>query len=286
VTKPLSPGRPAALDAAEARWLAWHEAVSHGLVGREVRQLGDAVMLHDPVDREPFWNRVAGLAWPSESRAFDRRLAELLALFASLDRTPHIWPLPGFDEPLDLTARLLAHGFEDMGEGLLMAFDPDGPGGEAAPRPVTAPGLSVERLHHRAGAAAEEAARAIGLVLGEAFNVEPDRVAAIEQETLILLGREAFHACLIRVDGEPAATARRTTFDGASYLSSIGTRPQFRGLGLGRLVSDAVLRDALDAGSRWTYLGVFADNGVARRMYEGLGFVPIGGPAPDLLLRG
>lgn len=282
---PLPAGRPAALDAAAARWLAWHEAYSHGLVGREVRQLGDAVMLHDPVDREPFWNRVAGIVWPRDAMAFDRRLAEVLALFASLDRIPHVWPLPGFDEPEDLTARLLSHGFEDMGGGLLMAFDPAA--AEPAPASTLEPtrGLSVERLHRIAGPAADEAAAAIAIVLGEAFDVESDRVAAIEQETLVLLGRKEFHACLIRVDGEPAAAARRTTFDGASYLSSIGTRPRFRGLALGRLVSEAVLRDAIAAGSRWTYLGVFAENVVARRMYEGLGFVPIGGPAPDLLLR-
>jgi ribosomal protein S18 acetylase RimI-like enzyme len=243
-------------------------------------------MLFDPVDREPFWNRVAGIAWPAEAAAFDRRLAEMITLFGSLDRIPHVWPFPGFDEPEDLSARLLSQGFEDMGAGLLMAFDPAGPEPAAASGLAVAPGLSIERLHRTAGAPAAEAAMAIAVVLGEAFGVESDRVAAIEQETLVLLGREEFHACLIRVDGEPAAAARRTTFAGASYLSSIGTRPQFRGLGLGRLVSEAVLRDAIDAGSRWTYLGVFADNDIAQRMYEGLGFVPIGGPAPDLLLRG
>ena len=85
-------------------------------------------------------------------------------------------------------------------------------------------------------------------------------------------------------DGEPAATARRTTFDGASYLSSIGTRPAFRGRGLGALVTALATRDSLAAGSRLTYLGVFADNAIARRMYERLGFVPIGRPGSDLLL--
>jgi ribosomal protein S18 acetylase RimI-like enzyme len=278
-------GRPALLDAAEARWLAWHEACSHGLVGREVRDLGDGVLLHDPVDHEPFWNRIAGIAWPREAKAFDRRLAEIFSLFSSLDRVPHLWPMPGFDEPDDLVARLLSHGFEDMGAGLLMAFDPDGPEPAAAATIGSGPALTIERLHRTAGPAAEDAARAIALVLGESFGVEPDRVGAIEQETLVLLGRDEFHACLVRIDGEPAATARRTTFAGASYLSSIGARPQFRGRGLGRLVSEAVLRDAIDAGSRWTYLGVFAENAVARRMYEGLGFVALSGPGPDLLLR-
>ena len=278
-------GRPEDLTPTDTRWLAWHEACCHGLAGREVRDLGDAVMLYDALDREPFWNRVAGMAWPDEARAFDRRLAEVIALFGSLDRIPHAWPLPGFDEPADLTARLLSHGFEDVGPGILMAFDPAGPAPSPSNGADPRPGISIERFHRTTGPAADDGARAIALVLADAFSVEPDRMGAIEEETLVLFGREEFNACLIRVDGEPAAAARRTTFAGASYLSSIGTRSRFRGLGLGRLVSEAVLRDAIESGSRWTYLGVFADNPVARRMYEGLGFAPIGGPAPDLVLR-
>jgi GNAT superfamily N-acetyltransferase len=285
VPTPLPAGRPAELTHADARWLAWHEACSHGLAGREVRELGDAVMLHDRVDREPFWNRIAGIAWPDESAAFDRRLAEAIALFGSLDRIPHVWPLPGFDEPADLSARLVSHGFVDVGAGIFMAFDPESSEPARRDGPHLAPGIGIERFHRTAGPGADEGARGIAAVLAEAFAVEPDRVGAIEEETLVLFGREEFHACLIRVDGEPAAAARRTTFAGASYLSSIGTRPRFRGLGLGRLVSEAVLGDAIDADSRWTYLGVFADNPVARRIYEGLGFVSIGGPAPDLILR-
>ena len=196
---------------------------------------------------------------------------------------PHFWPTPGFDEPADLAERLIANGFEDAGAGMLLVHDPDR---LPSLTPVRAgDGVSVERLHRLAGTAADAAAGAIATVLAESFAVEPDRVAAIQEETLILLGRDEFHACLVRVDGEPAAVARRTTFAGASYLSSIGTRPAYRGRGFGRLVSEVVLRDAVATGSRWTYLGVFADNDVARRMYESLGFVPLGGPSPDLILR-
>lgn len=147
------------------------------------------------------------------------------------------------------------------------------------------PDVTVERVHRIAGPVADEAARGIAIVLAEAFHVEAHRLGAIEDETLALLGRDEFHAVLIRADGEPAATARRTTFAGASYLSSIGTRPAFRGRGLGRLASAVAMHDAVAAGSRWTYLGVFDDNLVARRMYEDLGFTVLGGPAPDLLLR-
>jgi ribosomal protein S18 acetylase RimI-like enzyme len=250
--------------------------------------LGDAVMLHDPNDGEPFWNRVAGIAWPEDAGAFDRRLTEVLALFASLGRIPHFWPLPGYDEPRDFVRRMLDAGFEDAGAGLLMALDParvDGVLRDVPDGLASRPDVTVERVHRIAGPAAQDAARGIAIVLAEAFHVEPYRVGAIEEEMLVLLGRDEFHAILVRLDGEPAATARRTTFSGASYLSSIGTRPAFQGLGLGRLASAVATRDALAAGSRWTYLGVFDENLVARRMYEGLGYVVLGGPAPDLLLR-
>jgi ribosomal protein S18 acetylase RimI-like enzyme len=278
------PARPGDLSAADARWLAWHEARSHGLVGREVRELGDAVLLYDATDREPFWNRVAGIAWPSDPAAFDRRLAEMLALFAGLDRLPHVWPLPGFDEPADLADRLVANGFEDHGRGIMMVLDP--------PRtrlrletPDAMAGLTVERLHRLSGDAATAAATAIGEVLVASFGVEPDRRVAIELEALQGLQLDAYHAVLVRIDGRPAAVARRTSFAGASYLSSIGTHPDFRGRGLGRFVTSVAVADALAHGSRWTYLGVFEENGTARSMYEGLGFTMIGGPAPDLLLR-
>ena len=276
-------GSPAELDPATSRWLAWHEAVSHGLLGREVRELGDAVMLYDPNDREPFWNRLAGIAWPDDAAAFDRRLLEVIALFASLERIPHIWPLPGYDEPRDLAARLLAAGFDDSGAGLMMAHDPGRANGAAGE--VERPDVTVERVHLMAGPGADRAARGIAVVLSEAFRVETHRIRAIEEETLALLGLDEFHAVLVRVDGEPAATARRTTFAGASYLSSIGTRPAFQGRGLGRVATEVALADAVAAGSRWTYLGVFDENLVARRMYESLGFVVLGGPAPDLMLR-
>lgn len=278
------PGRPAQIDPPTSRFLAWHETTAHSLVGREVRELGDAVMLHDPTDREPFWNRMAGFAWPSAPAAFDRRLAEALALFGVLDRIPHAWPLPGFDEPADLIARLLTNGFEDMGSGIIMVLDPHR--WDATSRPEDLPrGLTIEHIERPDEDAAGRLAVEIGAVLADAFQVEPSRRSGVEREAGILLGRPECHVCLVRVDGAPAAVVRRSTFAGASYLSSIGTSAPFRGRGLGRLVTESAVREALAAGSRWTYLGVFTDNAPAKRLYEAIGFVPVGGPSPDLLLR-
>jgi ribosomal protein S18 acetylase RimI-like enzyme len=82
------------------------------------------------------------------------------------------------------------------------------------------------------------------------------------------------------------AVARRATFDGISYLSSIGTVLAARGHGLGRFVTAASMVDAVDSGSDWIHLGVFSDNVPARRLYESLGFVMSGDPGPDMLLIG
>ena len=287
-TRPLDqtatggPAGPRDLTPADVRWLAWHEARAHALTSREVRDLGDAWLLYDETDREPFWNRVAGIAWPVPAAAFDRRLTEMLALFAVLDRIPHVWPSPGWDQPADLTERLLANGFADHGGGMLLVLDPGRAPGAIPPLDGD---VTVERVHRLTGEAAVEAARAIAAVLVTSFAVEPERRIAIELETIQGLTSDRYHAIIVRVDGRPAAVARRTTFAGGSYLSSIGTDPAFRGRGLGTLVTAIATADSLAAASRWTYLGVFEDNAVARRLYERLGYEAIGGVGPDLLLR-
>jgi ribosomal protein S18 acetylase RimI-like enzyme len=271
------------LDVSTLRFLERHETRVHSLPARRVRDLDDAVLLFDPFDREPFWNRVAAISWPDDRRAFDRRLDETIVLFATLDRQPHFWPRPILREPADLVERLLGAGFTDVGEGMIMILDrPDLLGG--IPSSGSA-GLTVERLHALPDDEARAVADEIGLVLVEAFGAEPDRLPSLVAETIAWLTHADLHVCLARVDGEPAAVAKRATFDGATYLSSIGTRPAFRGRGLGGLVTGTAAGDGIAAGSRWTHLGVYSENADARRVYERLGFVPVGGPVPDLVLR-
>jgi hypothetical protein len=74
--------------------LVLHEARAQELPTRELRDLGDGWLLHDPNDAEPFWNRVIAPRWPSDAPAFDRRLDEVVTLFATLGRLPHVRPLP------------------------------------------------------------------------------------------------------------------------------------------------------------------------------------------------
>jgi ribosomal protein S18 acetylase RimI-like enzyme len=275
---------PAGLDRDSLRALEVHETRVHARPGREIRDLGDALMLFDPEDREPFWNRVSCIEWPRPAAAFDRRLAETLALFGSLDRIPHVWPPQSFTEPPDLVERLLGAGFEDLGGGHLMVLANPEPTRRAVERPMPA-GVTVERIDSPAKPDRPRLADEVALVLTEAFDVEPERRDRMAADTSLGFDQPDQHVYLARVDGVPAAVARRTTFDGASYLSAIGTSPPYRGMGLGRVVTSIATSDSLAARSRWTYLGVFQDNEVALQLYRRLGFEVVGPAAPDLVLR-
>jgi ribosomal protein S18 acetylase RimI-like enzyme len=271
------------IDPPTMRRLLLHEARVHAIPNRVLRDLGDSILLHDRVVDEPFWNRVEGVRWPAEPDGFDRRLTEILVLFASIGRKPHIWASPAHDAPTDLAARLAANGFRDMGPGCVMALTDPVPSEEATTAP-TPPGVTIERLAGLTGGAAATAAGAVVEVLIDAFDVDAAGRPIIEAENIASLGHPWFTQYLVRVDGVPAAAARRATFEGASYLSSIGTAGWARGRGLGSLVTRIAAAEAIAAGSEWTYLGVFADNAVAIGLYERSGFARVGQPAPDLLL--
>lgn len=284
MTDPLAEQDPSdAIDAAMMRRLLLHEARVHAIPGRDLRDLGDSILLHDAVEREPFWNRLEGLRWPDDPGAFDKRLTEVLVLFASIGRTPHIWASPLHDSPVDLVNRLEANGFRDMGLGNLMILTDPEPVRLSATRSVP-DGVSIERLAGLEGAPAEAASSAIVDVLLDAFEVDPERRPAIEGETVVSLGHPWFTHYLVRADGEPAAVARRATFEGLTYLSSIGTAGWARGRGLGTLVTRMAAADGLTDNSTSVYLGVFADNLDAIGVYERSGFEQLGTSCPDMLL--
>ena len=128
-------------------------------------------------------------------------------------------------------------------------------------------------------------AEALALVIGESFHIPDSRRANLAAEIAVTLDQPRFHAYVLRIDGEPVATGERYIFDGASYLSSIGTRPGWRGRGFGRLITLALARDSLAIGFDLVYLGVYADNTPAMRLYERLGFATLGLRSADMLLE-
>jgi ribosomal protein S18 acetylase RimI-like enzyme len=282
-----------------ARRLVLHEARAQQTPARELRDLGDGWLLHDPSDAEPFWNRLIAPRWPAESAAFDRRLDQVVTLFATLARLPHIRPLPVGSEPPDLARRLEAAGFVTMGaDRRMVLLEPERVGElrrATDARIAAAFGREAETVTRQDVASAPARERRWGerrrwsaeasLVLADAFGVEAARRIALEHDVLACISRPGCAMLLVKIDGEPAAIARRATNAEGSYLSSIGTRPTFRRQGLGALVTLLVLEDALASGGSTVHLAVEADNQAGRLLYEGLGFALVGDPAPDMLLR-
>lgn len=261
-----------------------HEAEVHAIPGRDLRDLGDALLLLDPSEPEPFWNRLEAINWPEEPAAFDRRLAETAVMFAAAGRQPHCWPSPAQDTPADLVDRLRTNGFEAIGDGFLMVTRDPAPV-QAALRAGPPADTIVERVPALHGRLAERTAGEIVDVLLAAFGVVADR-PNLQREVVAALADARISYYVARLEGLPVAVARRATFDGLSYLSSIGTMEQVRGQGLGGLLTATAALDGLDAGSEWVHLGVFSDNLPAVRLYRRLGFVESGLPGPDMLLTG
>jgi ribosomal protein S18 acetylase RimI-like enzyme len=268
-----------------------HEAEVQRNGARELRDLGDGWLLHDPADAEPFWNRLVAPAWPAAPLAFERRLDQIVTLFATLDRVPHVRPSPLGNEPSDLGERLLVNGFEQVGEDLRMVLRDPEPCRSIAERFVAQPQARLRAARHPGPASGPPRlwASDASLILAEAFDVDPYRRAALEADLLACSARSDC-SILILFDGdEPVATARRTTTPEAAYLSSIGTRPGWRGRGHGSLATALAVAESLGAmdgrASTFIHLAVDVRNQVARRLYERLGFVVVGAPVPDLLAR-
>ncbi len=273
--------RHTAIDDTTMRALERHETRAHAIPGREVRDLGHAVVLHDPRDPDPFWNRMASVRWPDDEEGFDRRLTESLALFAVLGRRPHVWPSPAHSRPVDLAARLEAHGFGAFGAGHVMVLD-DPAGSQPVRAGEPGRGVTLHAIRSAADAGATDCDE-LGMVLAESFGALPGRTQQLAADLRLTLDDPRVVLVLVRVDGEPAASAKATTFDGFTYLSSIGTRDAFRGRGLAGLATRHAMAAAGAREAGRTYLGVFSDNAPALRLYTRLGFASVG-ESPDMLL--
>jgi ribosomal protein S18 acetylase RimI-like enzyme len=267
-------------DRALGRRLAVHEAAVHARHGRVLRDLGDGVLLHDPADPEPFWNRLVAPAWLDDPAAFDRRLDEVVTLFATLGRLPHVRTLSLGASPTDTAVRLREYGFRPIGQDRAMVLTDSGPVLALARTLTARPGLRLERVDAGPASRAMDAAR----VLVEAFEVESDRIPTLAAESLAAARRPGGATLLLLVDERPVATARRVTQDGATYLSSIGTVPTMRRRGYASLITAIAVAEALAEGTTLVHLLADAATGDAVHLYERLGFSVVGEPIVDLLL--
>lgn len=271
---------PLELDDATVRALEIHETYAHAVGDRVVRDLGDCYLLHSPTQADPYVNRIAAIRWPEERDAFDRRVAEVLTLFAGLDRRPHVWTAPAHRRPADLEERLRAVGFRDAGDGAFVMLR------TAAPAPMRlAAGLSVERVAATDPRARESAwIREVALVLARSFAFPDDEVPSIQRDIEAASVTPGMTTVVLRDGGDAVAAGRAFVRDGLAYLLSIGTDPLAAGRGLGTIVTATLAADAAAAGARYVYLAVRTQNDRALSVYRRCGFEIVGGPAGELIL--
>jgi RimJ/RimL family protein N-acetyltransferase len=271
-----------------------HEAQVQLALERQLRDLGDGWLLHDPNDAEPFWNRLMVPRWPSAAGPFERRLDEVVTLFATLGRVPHVRPAPLENEPPDLVARLARSGFGPVASDLRLVLTDPRPCQELAAAFEARRGsrLSLERFPAESSGPARAWTSDASRVLAEAFQVDPFRRIALEGDLLACAGRPGCVVLVLYDGSEPVATARSSTAHGGTYLSSIGARPEWRGRGYGATITALAVVAALNApkgratpDARFVHLAVDVRNARARRLYERLGFEVLGEPVPDLLMR-
>lgn len=268
------------LDAATARTLELHEMAAHAGPRRSVRDLGDTILLADPLDADPFVNRASALRFPADPRGFDERLDQLVVLFATLDRRPHVWSSPLGATPADLPRRLLANGFALMGESRVMAVE-----GAHWSVPAMPVGMHVRCVSGPGDAGISAACDEAAAILAAVFpGADADRLSV---ELAASLG-EAGHAVYLadaRVDGitQPVAVARAYAAGGLTYLSSIGTLPEWRGRGIAGGLVAAAAAGGVASGARLTYLSVESGNEAAERAYARIGFRPVGQPVGRFL---
>lgn len=69
---------------------------------------------------------------------------------------------------------------------------------------------------------------------------------------------------------------RRAATAGGWMIGNVAVHPQWRGRSIGRALVEAALEDIAARGGTWVGLEVREDNPAARRLYERLGFEPVG----------
>jgi ribosomal protein S18 acetylase RimI-like enzyme len=191
-------------------------------------------------------------------------MLQVVMYFAGVGR-PFSWWIGPADTPRDLGRILGELGLAPAESELAMALPLDDASVPATP----VPGLEVRRV--RTAAELDAFAR-----LSAANWDPPDtNVLAFYQRTAAaLLSAEAPQWLYLGyLDGQPVATAEATVQEGAVGLFNISTRPEFRGRGIGSMLTWQPLRDARSAGCD---LGVLqaAEAGVG--MYRRLGFASFG----------
>ncbi len=227
------------------------------------------------------------IRWPTDPDAFDRRLTEVAGP-VRVDRPPAAHLAVAAPRRAGRPRRS-AGGERVPGHGRGLPDGHDRPGAgprRIAPRPGSAGDASSGSLRARRRRVADGRSATSSRSCATPSRVEAARRPGVQRETAASLGEPRVHP-LPGADRRrarrrrPAGHVRRGELPVLDRDGGLGTRAWPRRAGhAGRGRGRGGSRQRVD------YLGVFADNEGAIRLYRRAGFVMVGDPAPDLLLLG
>jgi len=170
-------------------------------------------------------------------------LARAETFFGELENQYELWTRKGVDEDLEKAAQDAGMRFAGEFSGMVM---------HEAPEVGDAPeGVDVRRVRDAADA------REFAKVAAEAFRGEApgaeEVVRAIFRDAESLLGEETA-AFVARDHGKPASVAMTMMKEGVAWIGWVGTIPEMRGRGLGRLTTAAATRAGFALGGKFASL--------------------------------
>ena len=188
-------------------------------------------------------------AW-TPKRGFDEVMAEAERFYAA-NAQPAIFRLSPLAGP-DADATLAASNYERLDPSTVMVAPLDSAAPDA--RVTLAPGPTPAWLN---GIAAAQ-------------GVAPSHRLIHDRIVQAIAWPTAFATA--EVEGAAAGFGLAVAERGAVGLFDIVVRPEFRGRGVGRALTQALMAWARDGGAKNAYLQVGAANARARRLYEIMGF--------------
>lgn len=209
--------------------------------------------------RGPAFNHVALVRWSEDD--WKERADAVASRLGEEGEVPALVVAEGLTQPPGLVQRLEEIGWTVVvRESVLWTR-------RAAIVPHLDPQLRIEAVTSASVPEYEAVERQI-------FGLSPfdadDRVAALRVS--LAAGRQ--RAYLVRVRGEPVATARLATQQHLAALHGVGVVERRRREGFGTLVTTIATRAALAMGSKLVWLSVRERNDRARRLYTSLDYRP------------
>ena len=174
---------------------------------------------------------------------------------------PGSWHVGPSMRPIDLGARLIAHGFSYAGDDIGMAIDLN----TLPAKLETPPGLLIDRVRDEQGLAIWARTLAAGFGEGE-------REAAWTGEMYRRIGlgdHLPWRHYLGRLHGDPVATASLFLGAGVAGIYFVFTVEEARRQGIGAAITHAALRDAHTLGYQ---IGVLGASTLGFSVYQRLGF--------------